>query len=1325
MTTSGLPDPATPASELQENLTVPAAEPQATGQAGQGRKPRYGFVRRLLRAVFWSTLVTFSLIALLLFLALSWFNSASGRYWLTDAINRSQIVSVAAIEGSFWSELQIKQLSVKTDDLTLVLDYGVLEWEPYMLLLRDLYLPRVSLGELSIQTKAAPPNAPPTPAPDSLSLPFGMHLDEFSLAKLNINGNLITDIRGRVSSNGRFHRLQLEQLQVPQGRLAAALNITGKKPFQSAGSFVLSGQLEGEAIQAVGQLEGPLRALMVQASVSHPRLSGKISVQADVFAPYAYQLVRQGQINVRGLDPSLWQRDAPQARLDLDARFEPVKDGVDGQLTLKNHLPGALDQHQLPLQHATLQFALRDQTLNIARLDVQLPGKSSVQARGQIAQGTLDLQLQAQQIDPQTLWSPQPKGEMNGKLQLKGPWLTPGVQGEISDVQRQAKLKLDIGWIKPETERRLAIRELQLSRGASQLAAKGEFNLQALQDFAAELTLKNINPAEFAQIPAGRISGQANIKGKLQPKPLLDLQFQLQDSVFNQQALTGQGRVQLSAERLSQSDFWLALGNNRISASGALGLPADRLQLELDVPNLAVLGSQFTGRIDGGATLSGALLHPRVDAQLQIRQLATPFAAKVQQADIDLALSSDLQGAIRVGGKVQQLVYAQTRIDQLTLAINGTMQQHDFNLQATGRQAMAPPDAGKAESGETKPDETVALALDWQSRGGFDAQRRWQGQILALSGQAGLPFKLQNSPKLVLASDELELDPASLAIGASQIQLQQTQWKKGTFVSSGQLRSLALAEWLKLGKMIHPATALDTDLQLAGDWQIRQSGVLNGTFNLARVSGDVRWQDAQRGMIPLTLRKLSASGQLEMNRLTIQAQLESEKFGQLGLTGSALVDLAQGGLDAAAPVSASVKGTLPNLSVFAPFLGPDTKLAGDAVLDVRVSGSVSQPQLGGSIRAAHLLYADTQAGIKLQDGELELVLSNQDVILKSFSAKGVSKGGIKVSGSLSLTGGKPNGQLKLQAERFTLISKPEMLLVLSGQGGLSVADGVLSVNGSFKADAGDIQYQSSDVPKLSNDVRVIGRENKTRSANVMKLNMLLDFDLGDQFVFRGYGLESRLLGKLRLKAVPNQLLTASGTITTEGGEYKAYGQKLVIERGILSFQGAVDNPSLDILAMRRNQAVEAGVQVSGNAYAPRVSLYSEPNVPDAEKISWLLFGHGSDSMAKSDGALVLQLLNAMASNGASGKGLTDEILGNFGIDEVGYKSKEEDDGTTTQVVTVSKHLSKSLRVSLEKSFNGLSDAVSFTLQLSRNWSLVSRIGVDNSAVDVKYTLTAD
>jgi translocation and assembly module TamB len=186
------------------------------------------------------------------------------------------------------------------------------------------------------------------------------------------------------------------------------------------------------------------------------------------------------------------------------------------------------------------------------------------------------------------------------------------------------------------------------------------------------------------------------------------------------------------------------------------------------------------------------------------------------------------------------------------------------------------------------------------------------------------------------------------------------------------------------------------------------------------------------------------------------------------------------------------------------------------------------------------------------------------------------------------------------------------------------------------------------------------------------------------------------------------------------GEYRAYGRTLDIERGVLSFIGPVDNPGLDVLAMRRNQSVEVGVRVQGTAQSPRISLVSEPNVPDAEKISWLLFGHGVDSIGSSDSALALQLLNSMAT-GNSGPSITGRILGTVGLDDASYSSVKESDGSTTQVVSVTKHLGRNLSVSLDKSFTGLRDAIRFTLQLSRNWSVVSRFGIDSSSVDVNWT----
>ena len=39
--------------------------------------------------------------------------------------------------------------------------------------------------------------------------------------------------------------------------------------------------------------------------------------------------------------------------------------------------------------------------------------------------------------------------------------------------------------------------------------------------------------------------------------------------------------------------------------------------------------------------------------------------------------------------------------------------------------------------------------------------------------------------------------------------------------------------------------------------------------------------------------------------------------------------------------------------------------------------------------------------------------------------------------------------------------------------------------------------------------------------------------------------------------------------------------------------------------------LSVGVQVSGTARAPRVRLYSDPDMPDAEKLSWLVLGRSA------------------------------------------------------------------------------------------------------------------
>jgi hypothetical protein len=88
-------------------------------------------------------------------------------------------------------------------------------------------------------------------------------------------------------------------------------------------------------------------------------------------------------------------------------------------------------------------------------------------------------------------------------------------------------------------------------------------------------------------------------------------------------------------------------------------------------------------------------------------------------------------------------------------------------------------------------------------------------------------------------------------------------------------------------------------------------------------------------------------------------------------------------------------------------------------------------------------------------------------------------------------------------------------------------------------------------------------------------------DLGKKLRLRGRGLDTALQGDLKL-TTPGGRLAVNGTVRTQGGTYAAYGQKLTIERGIVSFSGRVDSPRLDILALRPNTGVPTGRDLDRN-----------------------------------------------------------------------------------------------------------------------------------------------
>src|SRR5690606_3654208 len=130
------------------------------------------------------------------------------------------------------------------------------------------------------------------------------------------------------------------------------------------------------------------------------------------------------------------------------------------------------------------------------------------------------------------------------------------------------------------------------------------------------------------------------------------------------------------------------------------------------------------------------------------------------------------------------------------------------------------------------------------------------------------------------------------------------------------------------------------------------------------------------------------------------------------------------------------------------------------------------------------------------------------------------------------------------------------------------------------------------IPTVDSDVVVLRPGTEIAKVNVpLDVSMDLDVDLGPRFYLTGYGVNSGLVGQLHIMMREGKL-TGVGALRTRGGAIEAYGQRLQLRKGTITFQGDITSPILDIEALRTGLAVEAGVRVAGTAKRPRIDLIS-------------------------------------------------------------------------------------------------------------------------------------
>jgi translocation and assembly module TamB len=226
-------------------------------------------------------------------------------------------------------------------------------------------------------------------------------------------------------------------------------------------------------------------------------------------------------------------------------------------------------------------------------------------------------------------------------------------------------------------------------------------------------------------------------------------------------------------------------------------------------------------------------------------------------------------------------------------------------------------------------------------------------------------------------------------------------------------------------------------------------------------------------------------------------------------------------------------------------------------------------------------------------------------------------------------------------------------------------------------------------------------------AKVMALDVALD--LGKKLQLRGRGLSTRLNGLLAITA-PGGRLAVNGEVKLVRGKFSAYGQQLNIDPGSITFVGPPENPRLSIEAVRPNTDVRVGVRVSGTAMNPRVRLFSEPELPEVDKLSWLVMGRASDGLGRGDTALLQAA--AMALISGQGDSQAMQVVKAVGLDQLNVSQSTGEVQDT--VLSLGKNLSRHWYVGYERGLNATGGNWQLIYRVARSFNLRAQSGEDNS-----------
>jgi translocation and assembly module TamB len=983
--------------------------------------------------------------------------------------------------------------------------------------------------------------------------------------------------------------------------------------------------------------------------------------------------------------------DMPQLNVALNSQIALMGDyplDLQGVVTLKE---SELKGHTLQL-HATKSVAELE-------LSAQLDGilKATVEGSIQPLQPRLPFELTLHDGDLRWPLNSTPdyqlqltklstQGNLEGyQLSLQG-----DLQGtELPDITLDAQAKGDL--------KQISISDIVVNTLGGEIAGQVMINWQQPLNWQSDLTLSTIKPGlQWPEIE-GVLNGGITTQGSLTQQggwkvtvPLLDIQ-----GVIREYPLDLHGSLMASDEsglgdlKIKLDDLVLKHGSNSIQVAGQLD-HAWAMNVDIDIPELSASVPELQGQAIGEINLSGLLETPDINLDVSVMSLNWQNKAKLEQ----LTIKGGISPLPRFSGDIDVVakggMYQKNRLNGLTIGFQGTEKSHQLAITANSE----------------------PLSLGLLLNGDFNRKTGWQGELSRADIRTELGDWLLNQA----ATLNYNLKDHSVTVGAHCWGQSESAICLDRDLQVGESGEASVSIQRFMFNTLKPLMPVDTKIDAElnatvwAKWAPDRSPQLKANID---IPAGVLQQNMDE-VLNIGWNAISLDAEIKQDKLNIDWLIDLTENGKV--TGDAHIfpmDKKDKSIDGRLGIDAI------SLALLQPFLGEYSTLNAEINSDLKISGPISQPKLHGELSIEDIAIKGGISPVDINQGKIQLDFSGYRAALTSDINT--------PDGDLTVTGDADWENLaawrvgvKVSGDELEVNLPPEVKLKVQPDLNLSVTPKLAEITGEVAIPWGRIVVEnlpesavspSKDEVILNTDLQPL----QTDEPFPMKIKTDINIKIGDDVQIAAFGLEGDLIGNLNVSQQEKGPFI-SGEINIEEGTYRSFGQDLVINKGKILFNGPADQPYVAIEAIRNpdntQDDVIAGIRVNGAVDEPKVDIFSEPSMPQANALSYLLRGQDIGSEAGGDAMTTTLIGLSLAKSGK----VVGEIGEAFGVQDLALDTAGSGDDSQ---VTVSGYLTSDLQVKYGVGiFNSLGE---FTVRyrLLTGLYLEAISGLD-SAVDLLY-----